>query len=114
MTQFASDVVQRQLDAYNARDLERFLVNFSDGITVFRLPSTEPSLVGKAAFAQFYATQRFNLPGLRAELVNRIVLGAKVIDHERIFGVRDAPIEMAVAYHVVGDTIECMWAFAPD
>lgn len=114
MTLSAVDVVQRQLDAYNARDLDRFLVNFSDAITVFRLPSTEPSLVGKAAFAQFYATQRFNLPGLRADLVNRIVLGSKVIDHERIFGVRDTPLEMGVAYHVVGDTIERMWALAPD
>jgi len=28
--------------------------------------------------------------------------------------VRDAPFEMAVAYHVVGDAIERMWAFAPD
>ena len=114
MTQTAVEVVQRQLDAYNARDLDRFLVNFSDDITVYRLPSLEPSLAGKPALAQFYASQRFNLPGLRAELVNRIVLGSKVIDHERIFGVRDAPFEMAVAYHVVGDAIERMWAFAPD
>lgn len=114
MTRSVTDVVQAQLDAYNARDLDRFVANFSEGIAVFRLPSTEPSLVGKAAFAQFYATQRFNLPGLRADLVNRIVLGTKVIDHERIFGVREVPIEMAVAYLVVGDTIERMWALAPD
>ena len=114
MTHAAVDVVQRQLEAYNARDLERFLVNFSDDIVVYRLPAAEPSLAGKAAFAEFYASQRFNLPRLRAELVNRIVLGSKVIDHERIFGVRDAPFEMAVAYHVVGDAIERMWALAPD
>ena len=114
MTQAAVDVVQRQLDAYNARDLARFLVNFSDDIAVYRLPSLEPALSGKPAFAQFYASQRFNLPGLRAELVNRIALGSKVIDHERIFGVRDAPFEMAVAYQVVGNAIERMWALTPD
>jgi hypothetical protein len=114
VTQAAVDIVQRQLDAYNARDLDRFLANFSEDITVYRLPSLEPNLVGKPAFAQFYASQRFNLPTLRAELVNRIVLGSKVIDHERIFGVRDAPFEMAVAYHVAGGKIERMWALTPD
>ena len=78
-----------------------------------RLPSLDPSLAGKAAFAQFYASQRFNLSRLRAELVNRIVLGSKVIDHERIFGVRDTPFELVVA-HIVRNAIERMRALTPD
>jgi hypothetical protein len=103
--------VRRQLEAYNARDLERFLAEFTDDVRVYRPPSAEPALAGKKAFGEFYATQRFNLPGLHAEVLGRIVIGNKVIDHERIAGVRDAPFEMAVVYQVVGGRIAALWTF---
>jgi hypothetical protein len=110
----AADVVQRQVEAYNDRDLERFVSNYSEDIAVFRMPSVEPGLSGKAQFAEFYATQRFNLPGLRADIVNRIVLGNKVIDHERVWGVRAGPMEVAAVYEVVGELIERVWFFSAE
>jgi hypothetical protein len=79
-------VVQRQLEAYNARDLGRFLAEYSPEVRVYRPPASEPAIVGREALAAFYSTQRFNCAGLHAELLNRIVLGNKVIDHERITG----------------------------
>ena len=106
------DIVQRQLDAYNAHDLAAFVALYSDSITVFRMPSTMPTLSGKVAFAQFYATQRFNVPELRAELVHRIVLGQQVIDHERIHGLGERPLEIAVVYEVGPGTIQRVWSFA--
>ncbi|HEX7272648.1 MAG TPA: nuclear transport factor 2 family protein, partial [Casimicrobiaceae bacterium] len=69
------DSVQRQLDAYNARDLERFLAEYSDDVQVFRPPTIEPVLSGKKAFGEHYAKNRFTLPNLHARLVNRIVSG---------------------------------------
>ena len=33
---------QRQLDAYNAHDLERFVAEYTDDVVVYRLPGTEP------------------------------------------------------------------------
>ena len=39
MPNTAVDVVQRQVDAYNARDLERIVAEFSDGVQVFRPPA---------------------------------------------------------------------------
>ncbi len=78
------------------------------------MPSVEPSISGKARFAEFYATQRFNLPGLRAEIVNRIVLGNKVIDHERVWGVHAGPMEVAAVYDVVGERIERVWFFSAE
>ena len=105
-------VVQRQLEAYNARDLQRFLAAYSEDIRVYRPPAAEPALVGKAAFGNFYATQRFNRADLRADVVNRMVIGNKVIDHERISGVDDQPFDMAIAYEVVDGLIRCVWAFA--
>ncbi|ATB40300.1 steroid Delta-isomerase [Cystobacter fuscus] len=41
---------------------------------VFRMPTVEPSLVGKAQLSDFYATQRFNRPAPRAQPLSRIVI----------------------------------------
>jgi hypothetical protein len=101
--------VQHQLDAYNARDLARFLALYSDDIRLYRLPASEPSIVGKAALAEMYATQRFNLPGLHAELLSRMVIGNKVVDHERISGVREQAFEVAAVYEVIDGLIRTAW-----
>jgi hypothetical protein len=110
----AVTVVQRQVDAYNDHDLARFVAQYSDTITVYRLPAPEPRLAGKAQFTEFYATQRFNAPGLRAEVLQRMVLGNKVIDHERILGLPESPFEIVVAYEVRDGLIQRMWSFSPE
>jgi len=108
------EIVQRQLEAYNARDLPRFLAEYGDDIEVFRLPAATPAIVGKKAFADFYATQRFNHAGLHAELCGRMAFGSKVIDHERISGVRNQPFDVAVAYEVRDGLIVRTWAIAAE
>src|SRR3989338_9102632 len=111
----AEQVVQAQLKAYNAHDLESFLKLFSDDICLHRLAGqgsdiAQPSIVGKASFREFYAMKRFNVPGLRADLLNRIVLSnIKVIDHERIFGVGAEPIDLAAIYEVHDGLIRRVW-----
>jgi hypothetical protein len=71
-------------------------------------------LSGKQAFGKFYALQRFCLPALHAELISRMVLGNKVIDHERISGVREQPFEVAVVYEVHKQFITQTWTFATE
>lgn len=93
-------LAQEQLDAYNARDLARFIACYSEDIALYRPPSGEPSIEGKAALAAHYAANRFNLPGLHAELLGRLVVGSKVFDHERVHGVRPEPFEVAAVYEV--------------
>jgi len=100
---------QRQLDAYNARDLERFVREYTDDVVVFRLPGAEPVLRGRQDLARYYAQHRFNLPGLHAMLVNRMVFGNKVIDHEYVTGVPDAPLEVAAIYEVTPVGIRKVW-----
>lgn len=107
------DLVQGQFDAYNARDLERFLSFFSDDVRVVRPPSGEAVIEGKEAFGAFYRDQRFNKKGLRAELVNRIVLGNKIFDHELIHGVAPEPIEMVAVFEVEGGLIRTVMGFSP-
>jgi len=108
------DIVQRQLEAYNARDLGRFLAVYSDTVVAYRPPATEPALSGKKAFGEFYAAQRFNRPELHAELLDRMVLGRIVIDHERISGVGEHAFEVAVVYEVADGLIQRTWAFAKE
>ena len=91
-----------------------FIANFSDDVAIHRMPSPVPSLTGKAALAEFYANERFNLPELRADILNRIAMGNKVIDHERIHGVRAAPFETTAVYEVVDGLIARAWFFAPE
>ena len=49
------DPVQRQLDAYNAHDIERFVAEYHDDVRVLRPPATDPILSGKPAFREHYA-----------------------------------------------------------
>ena len=100
---------QRQLDAYNARDLERFLREYTDEVVVYRLPGSEPIMRGKQSLAEHYARNRFNLPELHAKLVNRMVFGNKVIDQEYVTGVPGAPLEVAAIYEVTPAGISKVW-----
>jgi hypothetical protein len=105
-------IIQAQLDAYNARDLARFVACFAADVRVYRPPRAEPVLAGREALSAHYAANRFNLPALHAELVNRMVLGRKVIDHERIHGVRESPFEAAAVYELGSDgLISTVWFF---
>ena len=109
----AEIIVQGQLDAYNAHDLERFVAWYAESVLVYQAGKAEPLLQGRAALAAHYASKRFNLPNLHAELLNRMVIGNKVIDHERVVGVGEHPIEVAAAYEVINGSIKRVWFFNP-
>jgi hypothetical protein len=106
------DIVQEQLEAYNARDLERFAATYSDTIQIFRMPAGEPAIAGQVQLRDTYRG-RFASPNLHAEIVNRIVIGNKVIDHERVVGIEAGPIEAVAVYEVGGGLIRAVWFFRP-
>lgn len=108
----ALELVEAQFAAYNAHDLDRFMVNFSDTVKVYRMAGTELAMDGKAAMAQFYAAERFNHPELRAELVSRTVLGNKIFDRERIWGMSEIPLEVVAVFEVKDGLIQTMWAYS--
>lgn len=102
-------VAQRQLDAYNAHDLAAFVACCAEDVTIWRLPATTPALQGRAALADVHARERFNREGLHAELVNRMTLGDKVVDHERVRGLRPEPYETVAVYQVADGLIRAVW-----
>lgn len=103
--------IQRQLDAYNAHDIERFAAEYAEDVQVFRPPTVEPVLSGKRAFAEHYAKNRFRNPELHATVVNRMVAGNKVVDHERIVGLGADVVEAIAVYEVEGALIKTVWFF---
>lgn len=100
---------QRQLDAYNDRDLARFVREYTQDVQVFRLPDTKPAIVGRDALAVHYRDNRFNLPDLHAALVNRMVFGNKVIDQEIVTGLPTGTMHAAAIYEVTPEGISKVW-----
>jgi hypothetical protein len=103
--------VQRQLDAYNARNLERFLAEYSDDVAVYRPPAAEPTIVGKEALGAHYAKNRFNQPALHARLLKRIVSGDIVVDQEEVTGLPGGVIAAVAVYKVKNGLIQTVWFF---
>ena len=100
-------VVQKQLDTYNARDIDGFmsvmsqdveLVNFNDNTTISK---------GFDQVKDIYTNLFDQSPELHSTLTNRIVLGHQVIDHETITGRmgNSSPIELVVIYEVADEKI---------
>ena len=101
-----ADIAQRQLDAYNAQDLDAYCGYFTDDVVVADVGG-EANLRGNAAYRERYAGAFAKFPNNRAELLNRIVLGNVVIDHERVDrGDGATPVfEVAAIYTFNGDKI---------
>ncbi len=103
-------VVQRQLDAYNTKDLEAMVAIYAEDAELFEHPSKLVAR-GTAELRQRYSL-RFQEPNLRAALVNRIVAGATVIDHERVtrtFPEGPGEIEVVMIYEVTAGRITKAW-----
>jgi hypothetical protein len=94
------DVAQGQLDAYNAQDLDAFCAFYGDDIVVADFNGAVAQ-AGAVAFRERYAKMFGEFPENRVELAGRIVIGDRVIDHERVFRTPDAtPFEVAVIYTI--------------
>jgi hypothetical protein len=103
--------VQRQLDAYNAKDLTAFISCYHPDIAIYRMPAAAPSLKGRAALEAFYKAERFTIAALRAEVLQRMVVGNKVIDHEKVYGMAEQPYEVMVVYEVQDGLIINAWFY---
>ena len=94
-------VVQCQLDAYNARDIEALMATYADDAQQFEYPAT--LLTSGAEQLRERVTTRFRESNLHARLLKRIVMGQVVIDHEevtRTFPEGTGKIELVAIYEV--------------
>ena len=77
------DVAQKQLDAYNAQDLDKYVSYFTEDCIVSGLNGT-PTETSRDAVKARYAKAFAQCPQNKAELKNRIVVGNTIVDHELV------------------------------
>lgn len=79
----SSDLIQRQLEAYNAQDIDAFLACYADDAELASL-NGGVNQTGLDAIRKRHEDLFAQFPQNRARLVNRIDLGTTVIDHEAV------------------------------
>ena len=93
-------LVQQQLNAYNAHDLEAFLAPYADDIELYTT-NGKLQMKGKENMRKQYAFIT-KMPNLYCRLVNRIVAGNTVIDHEEIWlGTNSSNLLYAAAVYLI-------------
>jgi hypothetical protein len=100
-------VVQRQLDAYNARDIDALLATYAPDARQFDHPGT--LLASGAAAMRERMALRFQEPNLHARLLQRAVFGNIVIDHEevtRTFPEGTGSVKVVAIYEVCNGKIQ--------
>jgi len=102
-------VVQRQVTAYNAHDLDAFVACYSPDIEFWTMDGKVGPEKGLGPLRKGYAELFKRNPGLRVTIQNRIIQGTFVIDQEQAEGMGPAPITVTAIYQVTNGKIIRVW-----
>lgn len=103
------DVAQKQLDAYNNKNLEEFLSAYTNDVGVYQFPD---SLIYKGIDKMKKVYKEFfeRSPKVICRLINRIVNGKYVIDFESISNHHSGiDFEAVAMYEVENGLIKKVW-----
>jgi hypothetical protein len=106
----AERIVQRQLEAYNARDIDAFMAMWASDAQYFEHPSK--LLASGASEIRARHIVRFKESNLFGQLIKRMVVGNKVVDQEvvtRTFPEGTGRIDVIAIYEVKEDKIANAW-----
>ncbi|MFC5452339.1 nuclear transport factor 2 family protein [Paenibacillus aestuarii] len=102
-------VVQRQLQAYNEKNIDLFMACYSENIQIYDFPNTL-TMEGQEAMRARYQTLFETYPHMEATVDKRIFHGKYVIDHEQITGrIEGAIVEAVAVYEIEDDIIIKVW-----
>jgi hypothetical protein len=96
------DAVERQLAAYNARDIDAFLACFEERV-IMEDAVGKVLVQGVPELRQTYGPLFRDRPELRAELLWRERLGEHVVDVEVVTGLAAEPQHGVAIYHLDDD-----------
>ena len=102
--------VRKQLEAYNARDIDAFMKWWADDCSYFAFPS-QLLAQGAAAIRQRHL-DRFQEPNLFGRLINRACVGNLVVDQEivtRTFLEGPGQVDVIAIYEVQDGKIMKAW-----
>ena len=91
-------LVQQQLNAYNAHDLDAFLEPYAEDVELYEFPG-KLIMKGKEAMRKDYEFLT-KVPKLYCKIQKRIIQGNMVIDHEEVSGFGPKPL-YAVAIYII-------------
>jgi imidazolonepropionase-like amidohydrolase len=105
-----ADLVQRQVNAYNARDIDAFLATYHEEIKLFKHPN-ELLHSGLGEIREVYTELFETSPNLHAQIRERIAVGNYVIDKEHVIGLRGRTegIDAVAVYEVKEGRIINVW-----
>lgn len=102
------DIIQRQVNAYNGRDIDRFVEFFADTIELYDFPD-RLILKGKEALRERY-TKRFSASvDLKAVILKRFSTQKYVVDIEDLIGSDFGSAPATVIYEVENELIQKAW-----
>ena len=109
----SSEIVTTQIEAYNKRDLNANIELFSENFQIIQFHDKTVLVDGKAACEKMYKDLFDNSPNLRAEVINRINYGNKIILHEVIYGRygKNEGLEQLIMFEIVKNKIEKIYKF---
>jgi len=94
------EVADRQLQAYNAHDIDAFSALFAEDAAVFDLASGAVRAEGREAIRALYSGLFSENPDLRCTVFQRIDLGDFAIDREELTGLASGPVQIVALYEV--------------
>ena len=97
-------VVDRQLEAYNARDIDLFVATYTEDIEIYDAKGVL-TMKGHEQLRSRYAALFKNTPNLHCRIVNRILINNKVIDNENVT-MNERIVEAVAIYEVVDGKIK--------
>ena len=100
-------LVERQLNAYNSRNIDAFLEPFADDVELYNFPETSIGK-GKEDMRKTYSVFFNKATNLHCEITKRIVLGNTVIDSESVTGIGNGkkPFECIAIYKIENNKIK--------
>ena len=110
-SQNPESVVLRQLEAYNAHDVEAFAVTYTEDVELYDFPAALREPKGKAGLKIHYAQRFKENPELHASAKDQILSGPYVIHREKVMGLagQKEALEVVVIYLVQDGLIRKVW-----
>jgi len=102
-------LVQLQVDAYNAHDLDSMVACYSPAVEFWSMAGKMQGEKGTAALRQGYSELFAKFPKLKVKVLKRICQGAFVIDQEQAEGMGPDPITVTAIYETAQAKIIRVW-----
>jgi hypothetical protein len=102
-------LIQKQVDAYNAHDLDAFAACYAEAIEFRTMDGKVNPEKGVAALKKGYEDIFKRFPKVKVKILKRICQGAFVMDQEQAEGMGPNPVTVTAIYETAQGKIIRVW-----